>query len=161
MGLGYSGVCRYWGTFINMYVAEPEPLKWTNKWVFNVWDSGLILGGREFFPPSISYRFPPNSPTTNTALVSHFWEHTMALGYFRDDILKAYATTNERPEIYTTGIIEQMESRILSLSFLWHQYMIIDYIATCIADDFHSPCCVYQCMTWEPNACAQQLNTND
>ena len=41
-----------------------------------------------------------------------------------------------------------MELRILSLSFLWHQYMIIDYIATCIADDFHSPCCVYQCMTW-------------
>ena len=39
MGLWCFGVCRYCGKSINKCVAEPRPLKWINKRVFNAWDN--------------------------------------------------------------------------------------------------------------------------
>ena len=46
------GASSYWGTPTNKCVTKPQPLKWTNKWVFNGWNEGLMLGGNYFHPAS-------------------------------------------------------------------------------------------------------------
>ena len=117
MCLGYFAECRYWWTSINRYVAGLRPLKWTNKWVFNVWGNGVMLGARKLFPPGISSQFPPSRPKKSTALISHFREHTMTFVLFWDGILNAYATTKERPEIHTIGTIEPNQIKNIVIVF--------------------------------------------
>ena len=51
-GLWFLGVCKYWGTSINTCVEEPNFLKWANKWIFHVWDNGLMLSKMHFHPAS-------------------------------------------------------------------------------------------------------------
>ena len=45
MVLGSFDICRYWETYTNMFVAEPQSLKWTNDRVLCSWNNGLMLGG--------------------------------------------------------------------------------------------------------------------
>ena len=44
------GINRYWAKSNNKCVVEPQPFKWTNKWVFNATNKGLVLGGNNSQP---------------------------------------------------------------------------------------------------------------
>ena len=60
MGLWYLGAGRYWVKSIIKGVAEPHSSMWTNEWVFNASNNGLMLGGNYFHPASL--HFHPASP---------------------------------------------------------------------------------------------------
>ena len=54
------GVSRYWGKPIDKHVTQPQLLKLTCKWVFNVWNNGKMLGGNYFHRASlVDFRLAP------------------------------------------------------------------------------------------------------
>ena len=64
-----------WGCYVLVYadiVAEPQLVKWTNNWVFNACDNGLMLGGDYFISTqhllSISTQHPDGKYSSDITL---------------------------------------------------------------------------------------------